>query len=51
VAQSIEKKDLKTLKKHILKIVNELTGVPIEVLHLEELTLDPTVGKAPYNTS
>jgi len=44
VAQSIEQKDLKTLKKHILKIVNDLTGVPIEELHLEELTLDPMVG-------
>jgi flagellar basal body-associated protein FliL len=51
VAQSIERKDLKTLKKHILKMVNELTSVPIEVLHLEELTLDPTAGKALYNTS
>ncbi len=46
VAQSIEQKDLKTLKKHILKIVNHLTGVPIEELHLEELTLDPMAGKA-----
>ena len=46
VAQSIEQKDLKTLKKHILKVVNDLTGVPIEELHLEELTLDPMVGKA-----
>jgi len=43
VVQSIEKKDLKTLKEHILKIVNEeLTSVPIEVLHLEELTLGST---------
>jgi len=44
VAQSIEQKDLKTLKKQILKIVNDVTGVPIEELHLEELTLDPMVG-------
>jgi hypothetical protein len=51
MAQSIEQKDLKTLEKHILKIVNGLTGVPIEELYLEELTLDPIVGKARYNTS
>jgi len=51
VAQSIEQKDLKTLKKHILKIVNDLTGVPIEELHLEELTLDPMAGRALSNTS
>ena len=50
VAQSIEQKDLKTLKKHILKVVNDLTGVPIEELHLEELTLDPMAGKALSNT-
>lgn len=51
VAQSIEQKDRKTLKKHILKIVNDLTGVPIEELHLEELTLDPMAGRALSNTS
>lgn len=51
VVQSIKKKDFKTLKKHILKIVNELTSVPIEVLNLEELALDPTVVKDLHNTS
>ena len=42
---STGQKDLKALKKHILKIVNDLTGVPIEKLHLGELTLDQ--GSAP----
>ena len=44
VAQSIEKKDIKTLKKHILKIVNEVTGVSTRELHLKELALDRRVG-------
>ena len=51
MAQSIEQKDLKTLKKQILKIVNDVTGVPTKELHLEELTLDPTVGNPLSNTS
>jgi hypothetical protein len=44
VAKSIEQKDLKTLKKHILKIVNEVTGVSTKELHLKELALDPMAG-------
>ena len=51
VAQSIEQKDLKILKKHILKIVNDLTGVPIEELRLEELTLNRMAGRAISDTS
>ena len=44
VAQSIEKRDVKALKQLILKIVNEVTGVSPEVLHLKELALDRRVG-------
>ena len=44
VTQSIEKKDVKALKKIILKIVNEVTGVSTKELHLKELALDRTVG-------
>ena len=51
VAPSIEQKDLKALKKHILKIVSDLTGVPIGELHLDELTLDRMGGKTLSNTS
>ena len=49
VAQSIEQKDLRTLKKHILKIVNQVTGVSAKKLHLKELALDPMAGQAPPN--
>ncbi|MBE9580149.1 MAG: hypothetical protein IMF18_00850 [Proteobacteria bacterium] len=39
VAKSIEQKDLDALKEKILKIVHTITNVPIEKMHLEELSL------------
>ena len=44
VVQSVEKRDIKTLKKLILKIVNEVTGVSTTEVHLKELALDRRVG-------
>ncbi len=40
VAEAIQKKDLDTLKKEILRMVNDLIGVPIEALGLEDLSLN-----------
>ena len=40
VAEAIQKKDLDALKKEILRIVNDLIGVPIEALGLEGLSLE-----------
>jgi len=39
IAQSIMQKDFEALRKHILKIVHELTGVPMGKLDLEGLAL------------
>lgn len=40
VAESIERKDIDTLKQHILKGVHDITGVPIGQLDLQGLSLD-----------
>jgi hypothetical protein len=40
VAEAIQKKDLDALKKEILRIVNDIIGVPIEALGLEGLSLE-----------
>ena len=40
VAEAIQNKDLDALKKEILRIVNDLIGVPIEALGLEGLSLE-----------
>jgi len=40
MARTIEKKDLHTLRKHILDMVHALTGVPLEALDVEALSLE-----------
>ena len=40
MARTIEKKDLYTLRKHILDMVHALTGVPLEALDVEALSLE-----------
>ena len=40
MAQSIREKDFDTLKTHILKIAGNVTGVPLEQLDLEGLSLE-----------
>ena len=41
VARSIQERDLYFLEKHILKIVSNATGIPVEKLDLKGLSVTP----------